>query len=223
MRVLSSSKYSLALAKTFLPSPYNLGQREALGFQPKEDSMAKYPDVTAGQTEACINRMGGWDNFLRYIGGQGRVVFPLSVDRTFPFNPIMFIGPDWSISTEDKHSLALTEIEPSSIIFKTMLQGGEQTIAGGEKYQRLTVSNYIRLDAKIFQALWENQHFIPKSWKEKVDGGICYIFFDGTVLQGPDGRRYTLCLYWYDHEWNWDYSWLGCDGGDDSPSAVLTS
>ena len=37
--------------------------------------MAKYPDVTAGQTEACINRMGGWENFLRFIGGEGVIVF----------------------------------------------------------------------------------------------------------------------------------------------------
>jgi len=37
--------------------------------------MAKYADVTAGQTEACINRMGGWDNFLRFIGGSGKLVF----------------------------------------------------------------------------------------------------------------------------------------------------
>ena len=32
-------------------------------------------DVSTGQMEACINRMGGWDNFLRYIGGQGKIVF----------------------------------------------------------------------------------------------------------------------------------------------------
>ncbi len=37
--------------------------------------MAKYPDVTAGQTEACINRMGGWSNFLRFVAGQGELVF----------------------------------------------------------------------------------------------------------------------------------------------------
>ncbi|MSU45430.1 MAG: hypothetical protein EXS47_02260 [Candidatus Zambryskibacteria bacterium] len=37
--------------------------------------MAKYPDVTAGQVEACINRMGGWDKFLLFIGGKGKVVF----------------------------------------------------------------------------------------------------------------------------------------------------
>ena len=37
--------------------------------------MAKYNELTVGQSEACINRMGGWDNFLRFIGGQGKVVF----------------------------------------------------------------------------------------------------------------------------------------------------
>jgi len=37
--------------------------------------MAKYPDVTAGQTEACINRMGGMNNFIRFIGGEGKLVF----------------------------------------------------------------------------------------------------------------------------------------------------
>jgi|SRR3989344_2009881 len=37
--------------------------------------MAKYNDMTVGQSEACINRMGGWDNFLRFIGGQGKIVF----------------------------------------------------------------------------------------------------------------------------------------------------
>jgi prepilin-type processing-associated H-X9-DG protein len=37
--------------------------------------MAKYNDLTVGQSEACINRMGGLDNFLRFIGGQGKVVF----------------------------------------------------------------------------------------------------------------------------------------------------
>ena len=37
--------------------------------------MAKYNDLTVGQSEACINRLGGWDNFLRFIGGQGQVVF----------------------------------------------------------------------------------------------------------------------------------------------------
>ena len=35
--------------------------------------MAKYNDVTAEQTEACINRMGGRDNFLQLINPSIKV------------------------------------------------------------------------------------------------------------------------------------------------------
>ncbi len=34
----------------------------------------KYPDVTAGQTEAAINKHGGWDGFLRFLRGETIVI-----------------------------------------------------------------------------------------------------------------------------------------------------
>jgi len=60
--------------------------------------MAKYSNVTAGQTEACINRMGGWENFLRFIGGQGRIVFEtiLTLIRTV----VVFSKPAVTTSKE---------------------------------------------------------------------------------------------------------------------------
>ncbi|MDP2789009.1 MAG: hypothetical protein Q8O46_03090 [bacterium] len=39
--------------------------------------MAKWNDATSGQTEAVINRMGGFENWLLYAGGAGRIVFDL--------------------------------------------------------------------------------------------------------------------------------------------------
>jgi hypothetical protein len=39
--------------------------------------MAKFNDITVGQMEACVNRMGGMQNFLRFIGGAGELVFRL--------------------------------------------------------------------------------------------------------------------------------------------------
>lgn len=39
--------------------------------------MAKYNDVTMGQVEACINRIGGMDAFLKFIGGKGVIVFTI--------------------------------------------------------------------------------------------------------------------------------------------------
>ena len=35
----------------------------------------KYGDFTGGQVEAVINRMGGFQNWLRFAGGVGKVVF----------------------------------------------------------------------------------------------------------------------------------------------------
>lgn len=61
--------------------------------------MAKYPDVTAGQTEAFINRIGGWDNFLRFIGGQGKVVF----DTILAFVRTVRIAAQPAITTSEEY------------------------------------------------------------------------------------------------------------------------
>ena len=37
----------------------------------------KYGEATTGQTEAVINRMGGFQNWLRFAGGKGKIVFDL--------------------------------------------------------------------------------------------------------------------------------------------------
>lgn len=37
--------------------------------------MAKFNDVTVGQMEACINRLGGMQKFLEFIGGKGQIVW----------------------------------------------------------------------------------------------------------------------------------------------------
>ncbi|MFY9493080.1 MAG: hypothetical protein WAP55_01145, partial [Minisyncoccia bacterium] len=94
---------------------------------------------------------------------------------------------------------------------------------GTERIRRLKAANHIRLDAQIFQTLWENKHRIPEGWKEKINGNTTYIFFDGTSLRSPDGFRGALCLDWFGGEWHWDYCWLEDGLDDEDPSAVLAS
>lgn len=139
------------------------------------------------------------------------------------FNPKKFLGDGWSIQNDetDARSIALTELDLTKVELVTMLKDGETCIQGEEKLKRLKSSDYIRLDADIFLALWENQHFIPESWKEKVNGNIRYIFFDGTVLQSPLGGRCVLFLYWGGGEWFWDCYWLDDDWQCCHLSAVL--
>jgi hypothetical protein len=158
-------------------------------------------------------------------GGKVIVVEPkiIPINRIYAFDPIAFIGQGWKIVEQDERSLALNEIDLSKILFETMLTPTETTITGEDKQKRLKHAGHIRLDAKIFQTLWENQHLIPESWKEKVNGNTKYILFDGTVLQNSHGHRYVLYLYWHDGRWHWYYVWLVDAWYAGRPSAVLAS
>lgn len=145
----------------------------------------------------------------------------ITVDRTKPFNPAQFINHRWTIAEEDECSPAFGELDLSDVYLATCLEWDERHIAGEEKLRRLKEAGHIRLDAKVLQTLWENQHVIPESWKRKADGARLFIFFDGTVLQHPSGSRCVLCLYWQSGAWYWGINWLGLDWRADNPSAVL--
>jgi hypothetical protein len=141
------------------------------------------------------------------------------------FSPLSFIGDGWSILNDetDTRSMALTELDLNKVQLVMMLKDGEVCIGGEENLKRLKASDYIRLDAGIFHTLWENQHVIPESWKEKVNGNTRYIFFYGTVIRDSGGSRYVLYLYWDYGAWDWGVYWLDYRWRDSGPSAVLAS
>ena len=95
---------------------------------------------------------------------------------------------------------------------------------GEERIKRLKAEGRIRLDAKVFQTFWENQALIPERLKERVNGNIQFIYFDGTILRSPDGDRCTLYLYFDGGgSWDWGCGWLDRGRGAGSPSAALAS
>lgn len=172
----------------------------------------------AGRQFTAFLKNGG-----RVIVGEARTIF---IDRTAPFDPVKLLelGQGWTIDEQDECSLVLNQIDLTNIRFEHMLKKRESCIKGEERLKRLKKAGHIRLDAKVFQTLWESQALIPESWKEKTNGSTTFIFFDGTVLRNPDGDRYVLCLYWYDGRWNWRYDyWLEFDWYVHYPSAVLAS
>lgn len=185
----------------------------------------------AGFTPEHLTRLGQDPNLLRRLIGvlcgthQINVVEPrlICVDRSVPFDPVAFLGKGWSIAEEDERSLALTEVDVAQVTLVTMLKDGESRVVGEEKLRRLKDAGHVRLDAGVFKFLWENQEIIPEEWKRTGNGSIQYIYFDGTVLRGPDGGRRVLCLSRYGDEWDWHYGWLGIGWDADEPSAVLAS
>jgi hypothetical protein len=154
------------------------------------------------------------------IIGEPKII---SIDRTKLFDPATFIGQGWTIEEQDERSLALTEVDLTKVKFETCLQKGETSIQGEKKLKRLKQMGNICLDAGVFMTLWQNQNLIPERWKEKTNGNTTFIYFDGTILRGPDGFRYVLCLYWLDDRWHWRCRRLGDDWVVRNPSAVLAS
>ncbi len=163
------------------------------------------------------------------------------INRSTLFNPSKFMCKDlrrglsiWKgpvdgdglsgLEDQDERSLALTELDLSKVQLVTCLQEDETSIQSEENLKRLKVTNHIRLDVQVFQTLWENQHFIPESWKEETNGKPPLISFDGTILRSPCGGRNVICLYYsYYGEWDRRVDWLECDWRADSRSAVLVS
>lgn len=171
--------------------------------------------------------LGSGREFTAFLKNSGRVIVDepniIRIDRTTAFDPVAFLGADWSIVEQDGRSLELAEVDPTKVRLETMLKKGETSVGGEEKLKRLIASGNIRLDAKIFQAFWENQHLIPEHWKQPTNGNTTFIFFDGEVLRSPIGNRCVPYLYWLDGEWRRNAKWLGNDWDVRTPSAVLAS
>jgi hypothetical protein len=145
----------------------------------------------------------------------------IRIDRAELFDPVQFIHhKGLEIEEQDERSIMLEEIDASAIVLESMLQGNT-VISGNEHLKRLKQTGYIRLDARIFQTFWENQHAIPEHWKGTVDYAN-HIFFDGTILRNQNGR-YVICMYWAeDKKWKWTYCRLDVGGWNAKDlSAVL--
>ncbi|TSD02917.1 MAG: hypothetical protein Athens071416_436 [Parcubacteria group bacterium Athens0714_16] len=182
-------------------------------------------NLTMGEMNAIVKKLGGEESARKFLRDElivsGQKI--IQIDRSQPFDPAKFIGAGWSIEEQDEKSLALTEVDLTKVVFETTLEKKEKTIKGEDKINRLKEKNVTRLDAKIFQTLWENQNLIPEEWKKKTNGNTTFIFFDGTILRFSLGRRCVLCLCWLGGEWYWFFYWLGGDFDVNFPSAVLAS
>jgi hypothetical protein len=179
-------------------------------------------DLAIQRVDEVGNR---FSNFLRTLGTlivrAGRRTRIVRIDRTKVFDPVRFMDhPGLRIEEQDQRSIMIEEIDPSDISLESMLQ--DETVIGGEEHlKRLKQKGYVRLDAGIFQTLWENQHLIPEDWKGTLHEPK-YVFFDGTVLRNQYGR-YVISMYWdKDKKWNWTYCRLDAGGWKaEDLSAVL--
>lgn len=204
--------------------------------------------VRLGFTPGELRALAGRKDLLQLVRkalcgvavGIGPVVgepLILPIDRSKPFNPAEFIGSGWSIwlgpaggdglegeEERDYRSATLTYLDLKKVQLATCLKRCERSTTGEKRLKRLKADGRIRLDENAFKAFWENQALIPSRFKERVNGNIQFIFFDGVVLRSPDGLRCALDLSFRSNgSWRWGCNWLDSDRSASYPSAVLAS
>lgn len=148
--------------------------------------MAKYNDLTTGQSEACINRMGGWDNFLRFIGGEGKIVFEtiLTLPRTVRLAA-------QSAATTSKEYFQEAGVVSTGSNFETQFYGLEvPAIAEGElAVRKLTKDS---LDAPILAELGKKAEISIAQFQAflATNRGLSewFIFY----LRGNDGNLWAV-------------------------------
>ncbi len=65
------------------------------------------------------------------------------------------------------------------------------------------------LHPNIFDALYENTHLIPESWKVDSEGRTRYIFFWAVRFRGSDHFLRVRYQYWNNGQWRRGCDWLG--------------
>lgn len=167
-------------------------------------------------------------HFTRFLNELGQIMRDelspariINIERKQLFDPVQFMHHQGlEIAEQDERSVMLERIDVSRIALVSMLRT-DTVITGNEHLKRLKKAGHIRLDARIFQTLWENQELIPEPWKGTTDVAQ-HIFFDGTILKNQFGR-YVIGMFWdRDSRWNWTYCRLDLGGWrSEDVSAVL--
>ncbi|MDP2683813.1 MAG: hypothetical protein Q8P20_02040 [bacterium] len=161
---------------------------------------------------------------LSVLHGFAEIVPIRYVLKRLPFDPVKFIGNNWSID-EQVGKRSGDSLDAGNIIGKAYLNEGETSINGEERLRRIKANpDDVQLDAEDFLALWQEKGRKTLNMLYEIKG-ISWLSFWGTILRLPDGDRIVLYLYRYDDgSWYWYYYLVGLDGWNARyPSGVLAS
>ena len=167
--------------------------------------MAKYPDVTAGQTEACINRMGGWDNFIRFIGGVGEIVFYKTLihlrDIIVPTSFNSFVVRDHIVANMTRD--VDVEVAWFSEIFKANFFGkiegseGEHTLSSW-RLEKNSVDILIRAELGGYKETTLRDIFHLLAFQLHGQGGDLLVDGHANIffVRNVNDNLWTVCVRW---------------------------
>ena len=156
----------------------------------------KYGELTMGQMEAVVNKLGGMDGVRRLLSGELSVasaaLLPFASDK---------IKDGWTL-IEDVSEPG--EISISSLELLSFLKSGESFVSGNTMAD-CAKENGANLGQRQAEYLLSHQEDIPQEWRQY------YLVFLGTVWRDADGYRFVPFLCRYGGQWRLLFAWLDGD------------
>lgn len=177
--------------------------------------MAKFNDVTVGQMEACINRLGGMQHFLEFIGGKGEVVwqtiatlYSVIVDYNQSLAEMIsegkydWVGSDINLKNFPKTKSREEKVEAELLHFGRAISS-KNALAEMSKlgFRPATLEELLSFGAQNTE--------VQREFSVVALGSLCVLLGVRRVpcLYG-DGSLRFLNLFWFDGGWHGDCRFL---------------
>jgi hypothetical protein len=150
-------------------------------------------NLTAGQLNAIVKKLGGEEGALRFLRGEAVV----NAVR-FRLAPIFCndkTKDGWELISDDKTSEG--DFEPELMGF---LREGESSVIGATMLER---TNEGAAGQHYAEAMLRNQNAIPVEWRKYM------LVFTGTVWRTSGGDCVVPYLFWHGSNWDLHTRWLG--------------
>lgn len=166
-------------------------------------------DLTAGQLNAIVKKLGGYEGALRFLRGELEVK---PAEHVIDCDALPYEPDGWKV-VEHKRGGQL-RFDPAKINLYLSEKQKDGGVIEGNKLRK-ELENQPVLNANVLDYLLAHPELIPGFWKEK------HVFFWGTIYRDRDGYLCVRDLCRYGGRWDWDYYWLGHVWAGAYPAAVL--
>ena len=187
----------------------------------KENEMFASQEMTVGQLNAVVKKLGGQEGTERFLRGE-LAVSEKSPRLLFVDRSVKPTYPEWMkevLHPELEHT-GPSHLDPAlaPLYFHLKQQNGG-VLEGNQLYASLKETGLIELcySLRDGEELTKNSQLFPESWKGK------YVFLWKSVVQDRNGSLFVPCVCWLDGQVCLDWFWLGHFWHGFSPAALSAS
>ena len=172
----------------------------------------KYNELTFGQMEAIVNKLGGMEGVKGLLSGnmELKVINHIIDCSTPPLIPY----DGWKV--EEHVTGKSFTWDPTKVrlhLSKNQMDG--KTIEGNKLSKEL--KDLPVMNANVLDYLLDHPYLIPEEWKGNA------VFFWGTIYRNSGDDLCVRCLIWGGGRWKQHGRWLGDDWVGTIPAIVSAS